>query len=78
MTFLDDTPDDRWRDVLTWLFLPSVVGALSLWVLLHRWFNLSNVYGWAFMGIDLVLYMLIGWRGRRLFLFASRLVRRNS
>jgi len=73
-----DTPDDRFRDILTWLFLPSIVGALSVWVLLHAWFNLSTGYGWAFIGIDLVIYMLIGWRGRRLFLFVSRLVRRNS
>ena len=27
-----DTPDDRLRDVLLWLFLPSVVGVVSVWV----------------------------------------------
>ena len=73
-----DTPDDRLRDVLLWLFLPSVVGAASLAVWLHSWLNLSSAYGWAVVGIDLVLYIVIGWRGRQLFLFAARLVGRTA
>jgi len=72
-----DTPDDRWRDVLLWLFVPSLVGALSLWALLHSWFDLPIAYGWAFVGIDLVMYMVIGWRGRQLLLFGSRLLGRR-
>lgn len=74
--YTGDTPDDRLRDVLLWLFLPSVVGVVSLWVWLHSWLNLSSGYGWAFVGMDLVLYVVIGWRGRQLFLFTARLLGR--
>ena len=72
-----DTPDDRWRDVLLWLFLPSLVAALGIWALLHSWFDLPIAYGWAFVGIDVVMYVVIGWRGRQLLLFASRLLGRR-
>ena len=74
VTYPGDTPDDRLRDVLLWLFLPSVVGVVSVWMWLQSWLNLSSGYGWAFVGIDLVLYVVIGWRGRQLFLFAARLL----
>ena len=61
VTYPGDTPDDRLRDVLLWLFLPSVVGVVSVWVWLHSWLNLSSGYGWAF-----VLYRFSPLRGDRL------------
>jgi hypothetical protein len=78
INYRPDTPDDRFRDILTWLFLPALVAAISIGAWFHSWFNLPTWYGWAFAGVALVIYMVIGWRGGRLFLYVSRLVRRNT
>lgn len=61
--YLDDAPDDVWRDKLLWFFLPSLAVAITGWEALHNWFGTPDWVGWAFVVIDLAVYGLIAWRG---------------
>ena len=78
VTYLDDVPDDLWRDRLFWFFFPSVVIALTVWEWLHNWLHLADWFGWAFVVIDAAVYVVIGLRGPQLMRLVSRLIGRQQ
>jgi len=69
-----DVPDNLWSYTLLWFFWPSLLVALGVWWALNNWLHMADWTAWIFVGGAMVIYVVIGLRGRQLLLFGSSLL----
>ena len=71
-----DVPESLGKYTLLWFFWPSLFAALGVWYGLNSWIGMPEWTAWLFVAGGAVLYVVVGFRGRQLLLFGSRLLGR--
>lgn len=71
-----DVPESLGKYTLLWFFWPALLAALGVWYGLDSWLRMPDWTAWLFVAGAAVLYVAVGWRGRQLLLFGSRLLGR--
>ena len=70
--------EQLWKYTLVWFFWPSLLVTLGVWWGLNNWLHMQDWTAWVFLGAAAAIYVVIGLRGPRILLFASRLLGRQS
>jgi len=70
--------EQLWKYTLVWFFWPSLLVTLGVWWGLNNWLHMQDWTAWVFLAAAAAIYVVIGLRGPRILLFASRLFGRSQ